>query len=419
MIRTTFESIVIDPSVEETPLAVAVRRNAGATEVISAPTAGFAADTRHVGRTAGKRFLLVERFQGHAVKLCQGLKPGYACCNLHTLAEANNCSMECTYCILQFYMNSPHLSVFANTMDLQAEILRRVALASPRLLRIGTGELSDSLLLDPLTESTRQMVPFFRRLPNAVLELKTKTDNIENLLELGSAGKTVVSWSVNPSEIVEREELKTAPLRRRLAAARALAFQGYPIGFHIDPMIDYLDWQDGYAALVDALLDAVPPQQIAWISIGSLRFPPSMKATVASRFPRSELRYGELVRGADGKLHYLRPQRIEMYRWVVERLRRQIRDPSQGPVLYLCMESPEVWERVFDEPAPTLEELDFRFAQSFERRFPGPSLETPRWEHYAPRETPEIAEPSGDFVPLESVRSFHGKPEAASRPCGG
>ena len=49
--------------------------------------------------------------------------------------------------------------------------------------------------------------PFFRGLPNAVLELKTKTDNIARLLELEGGERTVVSWSVNPQEIVSRDKL--------------------------------------------------------------------------------------------------------------------------------------------------------------------------------------------------------------------
>ena len=408
MIRPRLARIVIDPAVERTPTADAIRRNAGAVEVAVGSTTAAALDSRHLSLTTGKRLLLVERFRGEAVKVCQGLKSDYACCNLHTLAEANNCSMECTYCILQYYMTSPHLSVFGNTDDLQAEVVRRTEAYPGRLLRIGTGELSDSLLLDPLTESSRRMVPFFREVPNAVLELKTKTDNIENLLTLDPGGKTVVSWSVNPPAVVAREELKTASLSRRLAAARALAHRGYGIGFHIDPMIYHEGWREGYRGLVTALLDAVPAERIAWISIGGLRFPPVLKTKLEDRFPRSELRYGEMVRTPDGKMHYLRPLRIEMYRHVVECLRREIPTGGSGPVLYLCMEPPEVWKRVFDEDALSLDALDLRFARSYWNRFassvPNSSsaLREPQEADYV-RGTDRRSAPRDGFVPVESV----------------
>ena len=106
-----------------------------------------------------------------------------------------------------------------------------------------------------------------------------------------------------------------------------------------------------------------------------------MKATLEARFPRSELRYGELLRGADGKVCYLRPLRLEMYHWVVERLRTRLGQES-APVVYLCMESPEVWKRVFHEPAPTNAELEFRFAENYQRRFPQAELLPPLLEDY-------------------------------------
>ena len=193
MIQPQFARIVIDPEVESSTLVEAIRRNARDVEIVVEPTSEFAAGTRHLSLTEGKRLLLVRRFQGRAFKLCQGWKPNYACCNLHTLAEANNCSMECTYCILQFYMNTPHLTLFGNLEDIQREIAEVTERDPERIHRIGTGELSDSLLLDPLAESTAHMVPFFRSLANGVLELKTKTDNIDGLLAQDGGERTVVS----------------------------------------------------------------------------------------------------------------------------------------------------------------------------------------------------------------------------------
>jgi len=127
MIRPTLDKILVDPAVAATPIARAVSRNAGGVEVIEAPAGGVEEALRRLGLTEGKRVLLVKEFRGRSFKQCQGLKEEYACCNLHTLAEGNGCAMECTYCILQHYMTSQHLTVFANVDDLQAEIQRAVS----------------------------------------------------------------------------------------------------------------------------------------------------------------------------------------------------------------------------------------------------------------------------------------------------
>jgi spore photoproduct lyase len=385
MIPVHLERILVEPEVAATPLVAAVRRNCGEVPVVEVVCGRAEEELRRLSLTEGKRVLLLKRFLGRSFKACQGLKPGYACCNLNTLAEANGCAMECTYCILQYYMTSPHLTVFANLDALQAEIGRSAAAQPRRILRIGTGELSDSLLLDPLTESTRHMVPFFRRLPNAVLELKTKTDNVANLEGLDHGERTVVAWSVNPPAVVAGEEHKTARLEDRLRAASRVAAWGYPVGFHLDPMICFQGWQDAYRELVEAILAAVPAERIAWISLGTLRFPPEMKPTMAARFPRSELRYGELIQAPDGKLRYLRPLRIEMYRHVAAHLSRRLDGARSAPIVYLCMEAPDVWRRVFDEPAPATAELEHRFAANFHRRFAEGSLPAPELAAYEDR----------------------------------
>ena len=52
---------------------------------------------------------------------------------------------------------------------------------------------------------------------------------------------------------------------------------------------------------------------------------------------------GELFPGRDGKFRYLKEIRIEMYRKMVEWLT----DRNPDLFIYLCMESQEVWEKVF------------------------------------------------------------------------
>ena len=50
----------------------------------------------------------------------------------------------------------------------------------------------------------------------------------------------------------------------------------------------------------------------------------------------------EWVTGMDGKMRYFKPRRIEIYKTLAEKIKRQ----APGVTLYLSMESPEVWRRV-------------------------------------------------------------------------
>lgn len=286
--------------------------------------------------------LEVVRFRGRFLKSCPGTRH-YHCCGYRILNFGVQCTLGCTYCILQAYLNQPNPRLFGNVDDLFGELAAELEAHPATFYRIGTGEFTDSLLFDPWTGFSRQLVPFFARQANAVLELKTKTDFIENLQDLEHGGHTIVAWSLNADEIVRREESRAATLDERLAAARRCAEWGYWLAFHFDPLIEQENWREGYGAVLDRLFAAVDPKRVVWVSLGALRFMPDLKAIIAARHPRSRLLGGEFIRGRDGKMRYFRDIRVELYRFMVDRLRRV--DPSL--CVYLCMEGGDIWREAF------------------------------------------------------------------------
>ncbi len=59
--------------------------------------------------------------------------------------------------------------------------------------------------------------------------------------------------------------------------------------------------------LVKQTFDTAPPDRIAWISIGSLRFNPEMKKEIENNYPDSRLTCAEMVLGDDSKVRYVKP----------------------------------------------------------------------------------------------------------------
>jgi len=290
----------------------------------------------------GKRSLLLDRNRGKFFKACPGTSE-YECCGYQVLNVGMNCPMDCVYCILQAYLNNPWLSFFVNVEDLFAELDSAFAAEPGRFWRIGTGEFTDSLALDRLTGLSRRLVAYMRDKSRAVLELKTKTAEVDNLMGLDHGGRTIVAWSLNSRLISDREELHTASLAQRLAAAARCADEGYRLGFHFDPIIYHPGWQEGYGETINRLFAAVPVESIAWISLGCLRFLPVLRSIATERFPGARFFHEEFVQGLDGKNRYFRSLRVEMYRFLVERIMAAAPDTC----VYLCMESEEIWSEVF------------------------------------------------------------------------
>jgi spore photoproduct lyase len=287
----------------------------------------------------GKRILKLLAHKGPFLKPCPGTRE-YVCCGLQILHVGQGCPMDCRYCALQVYFNRPSLELFVNTGDLLDELGNLFDAGPGKFHRICTGEFTDSLALDPLTGFASTLVTFFSKQPRASLELKTKTDFIEPLLDLDPHGRVVLSFSMNSKRIAQHDEMRAAPLTKRLSAAERAQGRGYRLGFHFDPIIPYPGWAEEYAGTIDEIFARVEPAAIAWISLGVLRYVPELKETVRSRFGTVPYFHDEFLRGLDGKSRLPVSRRIHVYRVLADRIRRHSPDAR----IYLCMESPHVWK---------------------------------------------------------------------------
>ncbi|OGQ06941.1 MAG: hypothetical protein A3G32_07020 [Deltaproteobacteria bacterium RIFCSPLOWO2_12_FULL_40_28] len=296
-----------------------------------------------IPHSEAKKKLLITRFDGSVVKPCQGFGD-YVCCNYLTVSLISNCHFECSYCILQDYLkNNPIMTFYANHHEILAQVEKFLDERPQQIWRVGTGELADSLALDPITDFSRECIALAARKQNMILELKTKSNCVDHLLKLPHHNKTVLSWSLNPKEHVKKEEHKTANLDERLAAARKAANAGYWIAFHLDPLMHLEGWKKNYEELLIQLADEFCSEEIAWISMGSLRYTSGLENIARERFPKSELFLGELFKSPDGKIRYLREIREELYTYVKNLVEKNFPTVPN----YLCMETNKVWERIY------------------------------------------------------------------------
>ncbi|MCJ7813732.1 hypothetical protein MUP95_10505 [bacterium] len=325
----------------------------------------------------GKQILFITAQKGELVKPCPGTLPPYLCCRYTVINQMTQCPINCTYCILQCVFDQPFISLYTNITDIFRGVDRFLKEQPKRFYRFGTGELTDSLVLDNVTDISSLLIQFFSQKKNALIEFKTKTACVEQLLD-STQQHAVVSWSLNPQAIVDTDEVGAARIIDRLYAAKRCQEKGFLLGFHFDPILYVSNWETMYEKLIQQIFSYVDGSRIAWISLGSLRFPPDLKEIIQRRFPRSRIIYEEMIRGLDGKMRYPKPLRIEMYQKIYSWLKEQF----EGSFIYFCMESPDVWDRVMGKHPWSNEELDFWFAQSLWERFPELNMDKPERDTY-------------------------------------
>ncbi len=304
---------------------------------------------------AGKKQLVLSRFKGSFLKKCPGISPGMVCCNYYVVNLMKNCVYDCSYCFLQgFLENNPLMVAYVNVEDLIGELKQVFKEHPDRMFRVGTGELTDSLAAEDVIPYSDRLIPFFNQQNNAVLELKTKSDNVGLLLKQESPKNVIVSWSLNPPNIVEQEEKGTPSLNQRLEAARRCQEKGYKVGFHFDPIILFPGWEQAYKDLVRDLFAVIPVDRIEWISLGSFRYRSRLKQIIKDRHQDTRLFTGEHVSSKDGKFRYLRSLRNDAY----STLQRYIKEYSEDLNVYFCMETKEVWEGVTGKMPRSDKKLD-------------------------------------------------------------
>lgn len=329
------KTIFIETSVKDTPLAQRVREafpRAEFKETDGKTQVGSADFSRRT------ETLLIHQEKYDFLKPCP-CSCGSAGCGYNLINLGFGCRFECEYCFLQQYQNLHAILWPANVDEFLQKLdggkFNKGPFDRPR---IGSGEFTDSLVFDDITQYSQALVPFFRERPQWQFEFKTKSVNIGGLLNVGGCENVVVSWSVNSSKITNEAEHFTPDLTARLQAACEVARAGYRIGFHFDPVVIYDGYQADYARTVQEMADTLPADKIAWISVGTLRFSRELKKQIETRFAQNFILDGEFLLDFDGKMRYGDKQRLEVYQFLMPLLRKTF--PKAH--VYLCMEDPQI-----------------------------------------------------------------------------
>jgi spore photoproduct lyase len=284
--------------------------------------------------------VVTQKNRGEFWKACPGTGQGYICCGYQIITPVTGCGMYCSYCILQEYFDHQHQVACENFDDLAAEIRRKLS-SWKGVARFGTGEFGDSLYLEKQFGFSRKIAGLLDPYPNAIVEFKTKTVNIEPLRMIENPSKAVIGFSMNTPYVAATTEHGTAPMEARIEAARTCEEMGFWIAFHFDPMVWYTEWNREYRHVVDAIFSRIrDPSRIAWVSMGGFRTVPSLKKRLLRSQAHLPLFSGEMIIGSDNKYRYFKPVRVDFYAAMKEQIQKYYPDCT----MYLCMENADVWE---------------------------------------------------------------------------
>ncbi len=242
-----------------------------------------------------------------------------------------NCLYDCRYCFLQGMYQSANYVWFVNYEDFQQDIAAICQQDMSKQYYFFSGYDGDSLALEPVTHFVRTFVPFFATLPNAFLELRTKSVQIRELLKQPVSERVIVAFSLTPQPISNVYEKGVPAIANRLQAMKQLADQGWPVGLRLDPLVDCDDFELHYRVLIDEVFAMLPPECIHSISIGPLRFPKKMFDRIAGLYPDAKL-FSQPFDKRQGHVSYSAEREKQMRQFVEQQLLRYVSDSK----LFCC-----------------------------------------------------------------------------------
>ncbi len=241
-----------------------------------------------------------------------------------------NCLYDCRYCFLQGMYPSAHYLLFVNYEDFQEEILKTCKL-SDEPSWFFSGYDCDSLALESVTGFAEHFLPFFRELPNAWVELRTKSVAIKVMENCTPFANAVIAFSFTPHEVSKQLEHGVPSVEARIMAMSKLAKKGWKVGLRIDPLIECKDFEHRYEQLFRNIFEKVPQNAIHSVSLGAFRMPQGFYKKMEKHYPEEPLFAGSFSK-QKGSMAY--PEKTEeRLKGICQKLLLQWIDPVK---LFTC-----------------------------------------------------------------------------------
>ena len=267
---------------------------------------------------------------------------------------SNGCFYQCDWCYLKLTYRAafPFISIKTDYEKIKRQLARKLNRSDEPVI-FNSGELADSLALDHLTRAGREFIPWFGRSGNGYLYMLTKSDNVDDILDLDHNGHTVIAWSMNNANVSRKFEIGAPTFQRRLAASRKVQEAGYPLRIRLDPIVPFDGWQDAYAETIKSVFSEVSPERV---TLGTLRFEkgfynmrsslfttgpelPRMMEDMQPMFPPKMFPGNKHPKS--GKYSFSESKRSEIFSFAVNEIRKY-----SNCRIALCKESENVWRQV-------------------------------------------------------------------------
>jgi len=207
-----------------------------------------------------------------------------------------NCVFDCEYCYLKGNFKTKYPVIFVNYDDIKKSIKEKIEQLRDwwyqGQITFYASNYSDIQGLDSISWFNQAFIPFIEQFDNVLMETRTKSANVDSLLSVNDwipFKNTEVSFSLNPEDIIEKFEKKTAPLKTRIQAINTLLNKWYKVGLRFLPLLPVEWYERLYKEFLEQIKQKIPLDKIHSIFIASLIYNPWDYKIMQKKNEKSEL----------------------------------------------------------------------------------------------------------------------------------
>lgn len=209
-----------------------------------------------------------------------------------------NCLYDCRYCFLQGMYRSAHYVLFVNYEDFADQLQNSFATQSQPAVYY-SGYDCDSLAMEPVSRFCDFFMPLFRDNPGATLEIRTKSTQVRQLLNIEPLSNCIVAMSFTSEQASQRWEHKVPGVHKRLEALARLQRAGWKVALRFEPIIAEAGAVDDYQQLFEQVFTQLDADRIHSVSLGEFRMPVDFYKNIVKLYP-DELLYAKPTRSDNG-----------------------------------------------------------------------------------------------------------------------
>ncbi len=211
-----------------------------------------------------------------------------------------NCIFDCEYCFLKWAFKNNIPVYFVNYDDIKTEIKNTIKSKIKRNSKLEyknrmwfySSDYSDILWMNSISWFIEEFVPFFEKFNNVMMEIRTKSANIQPILKLWFIPKnTEISFSLNPQELIEKYEKWTSNLKERLDSINILLEKWYNVGLRFLPLLPVKNYKYIYEKFIEHIKNTIQLEKISSVFVSWLLYTKDDYKRILKRKPDLDVLY--------------------------------------------------------------------------------------------------------------------------------